>query len=175
MGTKESDAIDTTCRRRQKFGQADLRAAGPVVPRDTGDTEGDLHPAGAALSFGRGAVKWARTLAGACPYTMLAGVLIRWGRLILGFKDAQRAVKKRTLLSGVVIGRNLALLGLFCPIFWVSLFSGASAAAIRFNAIHSACFVMIGLIWMAISLIRIELSNGDRARCTSGRSGHKKS
>lgn len=51
--------------------------------------------------------------------------------------------------------------------------SGASAATIRFNAIHSACLVVFGLIWMAISLIRIELSNGDGY--TRGRSGHKKS
>jgi len=97
-----------------------------------------------------------KSLLCACPYTMLARTLVRWGRLILGREDARREIKDRKLVDGVTMGRNIALIGFFCPFFWFSLFGGADAATIRFNAMHSGAFVIVGLLWMLRSLMQIE-------------------
>jgi len=51
-------------------------------------------------------------------------------------------------------GRNIALLGFFCPFFWFSLFSGADASTILFNAIHSGIVFLIGVVIMFISFIK---------------------
>ena len=99
-----------------------------------------------------------RSVACACPYTLLVAALIRWGRLVLGREDAKRQVRERELVSGVTTGRNIALIGFFCPIFWVSVFSGATAATIRFNALHSGAVVLAGLLWMVKSLVQVELA-----------------
>jgi len=63
-----------------------------------------------------------------------------------------------TLLNGKELpelaksGRNIALLGLFCPFFWFSLFSGADSSTILFNAIHSGIVFLLGVVIMLVSL-----------------------
>lgn len=69
----------------------------------------------------------------------------------------------------MAMGRNIALIGLFCPIFWVSLFSGASAATIRVNAIHSGCVILLGLALMVKSLVQIERARRRDMRVRTGR------
>ena len=51
-------------------------------------------------------------------------------------------------------GRNIALLGLFCPFFWFSLFSGAASSTILLNALHSGIVFLIGLVIMFVSFIK---------------------
>jgi hypothetical protein len=51
-------------------------------------------------------------------------------------------------------GRNIALLGLFCPFFWIALLSGASGATLMFHAVHSSIVFLIGVVIMIISLIK---------------------
>ncbi len=51
-------------------------------------------------------------------------------------------------------GRNIALLGVFCPIFWFALFSGAPAATLRFHMAHSGIVFFIGLTIMIAGLIK---------------------
>jgi|TARA_R110001583_G_C5530633_1_gene398485 hypothetical protein len=51
-------------------------------------------------------------------------------------------------------GRNIALLGLFCPFFWIALFSGASGSTLMFHAVHSSIVFLIGVVIMIISLIK---------------------
>ena len=52
------------------------------------------------------------------------------------------------------IGRNIALLGLFCPFFWFALFSGADPSVITFHAYHSSIVFIIGIIIIIISATR---------------------
>ncbi|UPR34013.1 hypothetical protein ISX50_13115 [Vibrio cyclitrophicus] len=49
-------------------------------------------------------------------------------------------------------GRNIALLGLFCPFFWYALFTGASKAELTFHATHSGVVFLIGIVIMFFSL-----------------------
>ncbi|MDR9828915.1 hypothetical protein RCJ22_25335, partial [Vibrio sp. FNV 38] len=49
-------------------------------------------------------------------------------------------------------GRNIALLGLFCPLFWYALFTGASGAELAFHATHSGVVFLIGIAIMFVSL-----------------------
>ncbi|WP_135382326.1 hypothetical protein [Vibrio tasmaniensis] len=63
-----------------------------------------------------------------------------------------------TLLNGGDIseqtraGRNIALLGLLCPFFWYSLFTGASKAELLFHATHSGVVFLIGMVIMFFSM-----------------------
>jgi len=87
---------------------------------------------------------------------LAARALVRWGRIILGRGEAKETIGEGRLVDGVKMGRNIALIGLLCPFFWVALFSGADAAKVRFNAIHSGGVVLVGLAWMVKSLVQIE-------------------
>lgn len=49
-------------------------------------------------------------------------------------------------------GRNIALLGIFCPIFWYALFTGASTSELIFHATHSSIVFLIGVGIIFISL-----------------------
>ncbi|NOH98733.1 hypothetical protein [Vibrio sp. 99-70-13A1] len=49
-------------------------------------------------------------------------------------------------------GRNIALLGLFCPFFWYALFTGASKTELAFHATHSGVVFLIGMTIMFVSL-----------------------
>jgi len=63
-----------------------------------------------------------------------------------------------TLLNGGEIseqtraGRNIALLGLFCPFFWYALFTGASKAELILHATHSGVVFVIGIVIMFYSM-----------------------
>ncbi|ETX12395.1 hypothetical protein MUS1_02030 [Marinomonas ushuaiensis DSM 15871] len=60
-------------------------------------------------------------------------------------------------LSGQTrVGRNIALLGLFCPFFWIALFSGVRGTTLMFHAAHSSLVFLIGAVIMIISLIKQE-------------------
>ncbi|MDV7105750.1 hypothetical protein R3X26_15195 [Vibrio sp. TH_r3] len=49
-------------------------------------------------------------------------------------------------------GRNIALLGVFCPFFWYALFTGASKAELIFHATHSSVVFLIGMVIMLLSM-----------------------
>ncbi|MDF7809064.1 hypothetical protein P4E94_16585 [Pontiellaceae bacterium B12219] len=70
-------------------------------------------------------------------YTVIS-TLIRGGKM----SDLTRA------------GRNIALLGLFCPIFWFSLFTGADGASLALHATHSGIVFCFGLVIVVVSLIK---------------------
>ena len=48
--------------------------------------------------------------------------------------------------SQMKTGRMIALIGTFCPLFWIALFTGQSTGAVLFNFCHSMLFVVIGLL-----------------------------
>jgi hypothetical protein len=51
-------------------------------------------------------------------------------------------------------GRNIALLGFFCPIFWTALFLGADKATLYLHATHSGIVCLIGVVIMLAGLIQ---------------------
>ena len=94
------------------------------------------------------AVQVIRDMGSACPYKALG-------------KKAMNAVKGNrqtvcepgsdrvgNLQAMVKMGRNIALIGFFCPIFWLSLISGVRGPQLKFNAIHSGVVVLIGIALM---------------------------
>lgn len=50
------------------------------------------------------------------------------------------------------MGRNIALLGIFCPFFWFALFTGADSSTLVFHASHSSIVFLIGVFIMWLSL-----------------------
>lgn len=85
------------------------------------------------------------SVSSSCPYTMLFKKVIR---LLQGepiIDKARLSDRERDLLFRIKLGQGIALVGLFCPIFWISLFSGVRGEALYFNACHSGLVILVGL------------------------------
>lgn len=54
--------------------------------------------------------------------------------------------KAESLLSVIKSGKFILILGSFCPLFWISLFSGDSTSVVLFNLGHSVLYITIGYI-----------------------------
>ena len=52
---------------------------------------------------------------------------------------------ERQIKSLMKVGAGLALFGLVCPFFWLSLFSGNSGFETWVYGVHSGAFMVIGL------------------------------
>jgi len=76
-----------------------------------------------------------------CPYTHL-------------WRAIKVAIAERRLPAAARTGALIFLLGVFCPIFWVAYFSGASAGELKFHATHSAIFALVGLAMMISGLLK---------------------
>ena len=77
-----------------------------------------------------------------CPYTHLIRVI-------------KTAAKERKFPNPTAKqGATIMIIGILCPIFWISLISGASADTLRFNAIHSGIFAMIGFVLMIAGFLK---------------------
>lgn len=59
-----------------------------------------------------------------------------------------RLIRERRLPDSAKPGVTIALLGLFCPFFWIALFTGASRAELTFHACHSGLVCAIGIVLM---------------------------
>ena len=77
-----------------------------------------------------------------CPYTHLFRVV---KTSICERKFPNNAAKQ---------GAIIMIIGILCPIFWISLFSGASAEVVRFNATHSGAVALIGMVIMIIGFLK---------------------
>lgn len=67
-----------------------------------------------------------------CPYTHL-------------YKTIKIAVTEKKIPQASKSGLIIALLGLFCPLFWVPFLSGTPIDELWFDIIHSSAFIVIGL------------------------------
>ena len=66
---------------------------------------------------------------------------------------------ERQIKSQINVGAGLALFGLVCPFFWMSLFSGKSGFETWVYGVHSCVFIAIGLMvlgkgWYELKRIR---------------------
>ncbi|MCX6689399.1 MAG: hypothetical protein NTZ39_06900 [Methanoregula sp.] len=73
---------------------------------------------------------------------------------------------ERLIKSQMKIGAGVALFGLVCPFFWMSLFSGNPGFETWVYGVHSGFFIVIGFAllgkgWYDLKLVRtpIEIKN----------------
>lgn len=59
-----------------------------------------------------------------------------------------KMVREGKLPSSAKPGLSIALLGFFCPLFWIALFTGASKEELIFHACHSGLVFCIGVFLM---------------------------
>jgi len=85
-----------------------------------------------------------------CPYTIAGKKCIK---LINGNKNVSKKYLTKTLKyrNGLKTGRNISLVGIFCPFFWYALLTGMNQKIIILNAIHSSIVITIGLIVVIIN------------------------
>lgn len=76
---------------------------------------------------------FARRVINLCPYTHL-------GRAI------RQMIAQRQLPDTARPGAFIALLGLFCPIFWIAFFTGAPRSELIFHAVHSGIVFGAGVL-----------------------------
>jgi len=81
----------------------------------------------------------------ACPYSIAGKKCIE---VVKGNKlaDTKKESKTQRFKEGIKTGRNISLIGVFCPFLWYSIVSGASKNFIILNLIHSAIIVGIGIL-----------------------------
>lgn len=98
---------------------------------------------------------FARTAISCCPYTMLAKKVLRLLRGETGTLPDQLTNREIHLKSNIRIGYGIMLVGIFCPIFWLSLLAGARGDELMFNAIHSVLVFLFGLGFMIAHRIQL--------------------
>jgi hypothetical protein len=57
----------------------------------------------------------------------------------------RKSSNERQIKSQMKVGAGLALFGLVCPFFWLSLFSGNSGYETWVYGVHSGIFIVIGI------------------------------
>ena len=68
------------------------------------------------------------------------------------YKLIKDLLNNRDISEQTKTGRNIALLGFFCPFFWYALFSGAPQNELLVHASHSGIVLLVGLVIMVLSL-----------------------
>lgn len=97
-------------------------------------------------------VSFIKSMIKACPYTLAGKKCIA---VVKGKKQTVQENDNKTarLKKGMKTGRNISLVGIFCPFFWYSLLTGMSTNFIILNAIHSALFILLGLFVMLVNYL----------------------
>ncbi|SHJ93717.1 hypothetical protein [Pseudozobellia thermophila] len=93
-----------------------------------------------------------KSLIKACPYTFVGRQCraVFKGKKTTDLKYDDKATRFR---KGMKTGRNISLVGVFCPFFWYALLSGASTNLIVLNALHSSAVVLLGLLVVLVNYI----------------------
>lgn len=100
-----------------------------------------------------------KAVASACPYTALGKKALH--ALKAGPPQPAPDPDLSSRLRGrIAMGRNIALIGFFCPIFWCCLLAGAKAQTVWFNAVHSGIVMLIGLALMAQGKLALKRATG---------------
>lgn len=62
-------------------------------------------------------------------------------------------IKGEKMSGQIKAGRNIALLGICCPLFWTALLTGERGSALAFHAMHSGVVCLIGVAIMIVGLV----------------------
>jgi len=100
----------------------------------------------------------------ACPYTLLGKKCIN---AVKPDSAKQKAPSPKTisLSKNIKTGRNIVLIGVFCPFLWFAIISGASKDFIILNAIHSGFVAAIGLLVMFVNYLRLHYYKQKVKKC----------
>ena len=76
------------------------------------------------------------------------------------FRELSMPSNERQIKSQIKVGAGLALFGLICPFFWLSLVSGSSGFETWVYGVHSGIFIAIGLAllgkgWYDLKCVRV--------------------
>lgn len=104
-----------------------------------------------------------------CPYTMIGRKIMQCLRDETGAPHNQLTNREIQLKSNIKIGYGIMLVGIFCPIFWISFLSGARGNELMFNTVHSGIVILLGFLYFAIYRIHLrkEQEQGKRKERTS--------
>src|SRR5512137_2098023 len=92
----------------------------------SGDTTGiHCQISGPSPEQKHGIYGFVRYLISCCPYTMLGKKILRFLRRETATPDESLTNRELHLKSQIKIGLGIMLIGVFCPIFWLSYLSGA--------------------------------------------------
>lgn len=99
----------------------------------------------------------------ACPYSLLGKKCVDL------FKEKPSTVKhlkekKQVLKTGIKTGRNISLVGMFCPFLWYSILSGASPDFILLNVLHSGIIVGFGLVISSVNYVLFLCFNNKKGK-----------
>lgn len=75
-----------------------------------------------------------------CPYTHIV-------------KTVRTAIREKKMPRSSRSGLIIAALGLFCPLFWVPFFLGATLEELKYDILHSSIFIVIGLVLFVCGFI----------------------
>jgi hypothetical protein len=114
----------------------------------------------------QGICGFVRYLISCCPYTMVGKKILQFLRGETGIAQEPVTNRELHLKSQIKIGLGIMLIGIFCPIFWISFLSGARGNELMFNAIHSGIVILFGLLYFAT--YRIQLINEQAQRSRKG-------
>jgi len=93
-----------------------------------------------------------KSIVNACPYSILGkkcmGVLTHKPKT-----NTSRTNKTKPFKAGIKTGRNIAMVGIFCPFLWYAILSGASKDFILLNVIHSGIIVVLGLVIITVNYV----------------------
>jgi len=87
------------------------------------------------------------------PVKRVLSKLSQWCAYTHLYKLLKTLVNGEKLSEQAKAGRNIALLGLFCPFFWYALLSGAQTSTVIMHATHSGVVFLIGVAIMAVSFL----------------------
>lgn len=95
-----------------------------------------------------------KSLIQACPYTLVGKKCVE---VVKGNSGKPHKPDNRvlSLKTGIKTGRNILLVGVFCPFLWYAIISGASENFIILNVIHSAIIAGIGGLVILINYFRL--------------------
>jgi len=86
---------------------------------------------------------------------MLLKKILRFLRGETGIPPEQLTNRELYLTGNIKIGYGIMLIGVFCPIFWLSFLSGARGDELMFNAVHSGIVILLGLLYFATYWIQL--------------------
>jgi hypothetical protein len=95
---------------------------------------------------------------------MLAKKILRFLRGETGTPPDQITNREIQLISNIKIGYGIMLIGIFCPIFWISFLLGARGNELMFNAVHSGIVILFGLLYVTTYRIQLGREFGGKNR-----------
>lgn len=90
-----------------------------------------------------------------CPFTMLGKRIIRIVGRELVTPEHPLNNREHYLLGKIRIGYGIILIGVVCPVFWLSFFSGARGIDLAFKAGTSLLVILFGVLYTVMHWLQL--------------------